>query len=165
MGIRIDEWDARPADVVNPVRLGSTVVESRLLFEIVIPDGAETVGTYQADFYAGTPAVTRHAFGAGHGWYVAAGLDQTGVTWVVRQVLDRHGLVGPYADLADVETTVRVTPAGDRVRFLLNHRDEPVEVTAGTGGTDLLTGSRVDSGQTVKLEPYGVLVMREAAAP
>jgi hypothetical protein len=33
------------------------------------------------------------------------------------------------------------------------------------GGTDLLTGARVDSGQTVKLDRYGVLVLREAAAP
>ncbi|GAA0913056.1 beta-galactosidase [Virgisporangium aurantiacum] len=167
MGIRVDEWDARAADVVNPVRLGTDglVVGSRLLFEIVVPDGAEVIGTYEADFYADTPAVTRHAFGAGHGWYVATGLDQTGVSWVVRQVLDRHGLTGPYADLADVETTVRVTPAGDHVRFLLNHRADPVEVTVVTGGTDLLTGAGVDSGQTVKLDRYGVLVLREAAAP
>jgi beta-galactosidase len=167
MGIRVDEWDARTADVVNPVRLGTNgpVAGSRLLFEIVIPAGAEVIGTYQADFYADAPAVTRHAFGAGHGWYVATGLDQTGVTWVVRQVLDRHGLVGPCADLTDVETTVRVASAGDRVRFLLNHRTEPVEVTLATGGTDLLTGATVDSGQTVKLDRYGVLVLREAATP
>lgn len=167
MGIRVDEWDARAADVVNPVRLGTDglVVGSRLLFEIVIPDGADVIGTYQADFYADTPAVTRNAFGAGHGWYVATGLDQTGVSWVVGQVLDRHGLTGPYADLADVETTVRVSPAGDHVRFLLNHRAEPVEVTVVAGGTDLLTGARVESGQTVKLDRYGVLVLREAAAP
>ena len=166
MGIRVDEWDARAADVVNPVRLGTggLVVGSRLLFEIVVPDGAEVIGTYQADFYADTPAVTRNAFGAGHGWYVATGLDQTGVSWVVGQVLDRHGLTGPYADLADVETTVRVSPAGDHVRFLLNHRAEPVEVTVIGGGTDLLTGARVESGQTVKLDRYGVLVLREAAA-
>ncbi|MEU7973012.1 beta-galactosidase trimerization domain-containing protein, partial [Micromonospora sp. NPDC049089] len=30
-----------------------------MLFELVIPQGAQVVGTYQADFYAGTPAVTR----------------------------------------------------------------------------------------------------------
>jgi beta-galactosidase len=161
MGIRIDEWDARPPEVVNPVRLGPAVVESRLLFEIVIPADAEVIGTYEADFYAGTPAVTRNAFGDGHGWYVATGLDKAGVTWVVRQVLDRHGLLGPYADITDLETTVRVTPQGQRIRFLLNHRTEPVEALVDTSGVDLLTATRLHRGQTVKLDPYGVLVIRE----
>ncbi len=54
-------------------------------------------------------------------------IDQAGVSWVVRQVLDRHDLVGPYADLADVETAVRVAPDGTRLRFVLNHRADTVE--------------------------------------
>ncbi|GAA1037880.1 beta-galactosidase [Virgisporangium ochraceum] len=161
MGIRVDEWDARPPDVVNPVRLGSSTVESRLIFELVVPDGAEVVGTYGADFYAGTPAVTRHALGGGHGWYVGAGLDGAGVAWVVRRVLARHDLLGPYADLADVETTVRVDPAGRRIRFVLNHRTGPVEIPVHAGGVDLLTDTRFHGGQTVKVDPYGVLVVAE----
>jgi beta-galactosidase len=165
MGIRVDEWDARGPDVVNPVRLsaGGTPldVESRLVFELVIPQGAETVGTYQADFYAGTPAVTRNRFGAGYGWYVAAGLDQAGVSWVVRQVLDAHQLSGPYPDVPDLETAVRVAPDGTRLLFLLNHRAEPVHVPARAAGTDLLSGDRVDLGQQICLDPYGVMVLRQ----
>jgi beta-galactosidase len=167
MGVRVDEWDARGAEFVNPVRLAAgdsrLEVESRLLFEIVIPQGADVVGTYQADFYAGTPAVTRNAFGAGQGWYVAAGLDQAGVSWVIRRVLDRHDLYGPYPDVPDLETAVRVTRDGTRVLFLLNHRAEPVEVPARGGGVDLLTGVRLEEGQPISLEPRGVMVLREDA--
>jgi beta-galactosidase len=162
MGIRIDEWDARWPESVNPVRFGDLEVESRLIFEIVIPQGAEVLGTYQADFYAGTPAVTRNRFGAGDGWYVAAGLDQAGIAWVVRQVLDRHDLSGPYPDVPDLETAVRVTPDGARLRFLLNHSASPVEVTARTGGVDLLTGERVEPGQPLTLDRHAVMVLREA---
>ncbi|SBT46185.1 beta-galactosidase [Micromonospora narathiwatensis] len=165
MGVRVDEWDARGPEFVNPVllRAGTDRIEvaSRLVFELVIPQGAEVVGTYQADFYADTPAVTRNAFGDGEGWYVAAGLDQEGVSWVIRQVLDRHHLAGPYADVPDLETAVRVAPDGVRLRFLLNHRAEPVEVTAYAGGVDLLTGDRVEGGQPVRLDPRGVMVVRE----
>ncbi|WP_326551867.1 beta-galactosidase [Micromonospora sp. NBC_01813] len=166
MGIRIDEWDAREADVVNPVTLtadGSepTVADATLLFELVIPQGADVVGTYQADFYAGTAAVTRNWFGAGQGWYVAAGLDQVGVSWVVRRILDRHGLLGPYAHLPDLESTVRVTPDGTRLRFLLNHGEEPVELPACAAGVELLTGVRVAAGAPLHLDRYGVLVLRE----
>ncbi|MGQ5261141.1 beta-galactosidase [Micromonospora sp. ZYX-F-536] len=165
MGIRVDEWDARGPEAVNPVRLGAGAdqieVEARLLFELVIPQGAEVVGTYQADFYAGTPAVTRNAHGDGYGWYVAAGLDQVGISWVVRQVLARHDLLGPYPDVPDLESAVRVAPDGTRLLFLLNHRAEPVEVTASTGGVDLLGGDRTETGQPLRLPAYGVVVLRE----
>ncbi|MGI5520419.1 Beta-galactosidase C-terminal domain [Micromonospora sp. CA-259024] len=74
---------------------------------------------------------TRNSFGGGYGWYVAAGLDQAGVSWVVRQL------------------------------FLLNHRAEPVEVTARTPGVDLLTGDRTETGTSLRLPAYGVVVLRE----
>ncbi|MFJ8579627.1 beta-galactosidase [Micromonospora sp. NPDC093277] len=164
-GVRVDEWDARGPEFANPVllRAGTDQVEvtSRLLFELVIPQGAEVVGTYQADFYAGTPAVTRNIVGDGEGWYVAAGLDQEGISWVLHQVLDRHQLAGPYAEVPDLETAVRVTPDGVRLRFLLNHRADTVEVTACASGVDLLTGDRVEGGQLVRLDPRGVMVVRE----
>ncbi|WP_444947334.1 beta-galactosidase [Micromonospora ureilytica] len=164
-GVRVDEWDARGPEVVNRVRLGDGAaqvdVDARLLFELVIPQGAQVIGTYQADFYAGTPAVTRNSFGAGDGWYVAAGLDQAGVSWVVRQVLDRHDLLGPYPDVPDLESAVRVAPDGSRLLFLLNHRAEPVEVTARIGGVDLLTGDRTAAGGALWLPAYGVVVLEE----
>jgi beta-galactosidase len=161
MGVRVDEWDAREPSCVNRVRLdGRVVVDGRLIFELVIPSSADVVGVYLDDFYAGTPAVTRNAFGAGHGWYVATGLDQAGVSWVIRQVLDRHDLCGPYPDVSDLESAVRETPDGTRVLFLLNHRPDAVEVTADRRGVDLLTGARVERGQPITLEPRGVVLLR-----
>jgi len=160
-GVRVDEWDAREPSFVNPVLLPEGVsVEARLLFELVIPQGAAVVGTYQADWYAGTPAVTRNAFGEGDAWYVAAGLDQAGVSWVVRQVLDRHGLTGPYPEVSDVECAHRVAPDGTRLQFLLNHRDSAVDVTSAVTGVDLLTGDRVAHGAPLRLDPQGVRILR-----
>ncbi len=162
MGVRVDEWDARGPEFVNPVLLDSSLeVPATLLFELVIPQGATVVGTYQADFYAGTPAVTRNSFGAGEGWYVAAGLDQAGVDWVVRQVLDWHNLAGPYADVPGLEAAARVTPDGTRLLFVLNHNTDPVEVPARTAGLDLLSGEQIEIGQTMRLDPFDVMVLRE----
>lgn len=104
-------------------QLGQLTCEARLVFEIVLPRGAEPVGTYGTDFYAGTPAVTRNRFGegGGEGWYVATALDQPGVDWTVRRILARHDLLGPYADHPALETATRVAPDGTRLLFLLNH--------------------------------------------
>jgi len=163
MGVRVDEWDARPAGVVNPVCLpdGADPVEvpARLLFELVIPQGAEVLGRYREDFFAGMAAVTRNAFGAGYGWYVGTCLDQPGVDWVIRQVLARHGLAGRHPGL---ESAIRVAPDGTRMMFLMNHGPEPVGTTAGTGGVDLVTGDRIEPGARISVAPRGVLVLREA---
>ncbi len=158
MGIRIDEWDARPPEFAQPVpELAS---QGRLVFEIVRPRGAETVATYGADFYAGTPAVTRNALGRGEGWYVATALDQPGVDQVVRRVLARHDLVGPYAGHAGLETATRVAPDGTRLLFLLNHSDTATELRAHASATDLLTGRRTTAGAPLLLDPGGVAVLR-----
>jgi beta-galactosidase len=167
-GVRVEETDAQPPEVANPVHLATpdgdgpdgTVSEGRLVFELLVREGAEVVGTYGTDFYAGTPAVTRHRTGGGEAWYVGTALDDEGVAWVVRQVVDRHGLTGPYADVADLELAVRERD-GVRTAFLLHHGDKPVEVPAHAAGTDLLTGRRIASGERLRLEPADVVVLRE----
>lgn len=164
-GVRVDEWDAREPHVTNPVRLRlggeSAEVTSRLVFELVIPQGAEVVGVYGDDFYAGTPAVTRNSFGAGHAWYVGTALDSGGVCRVLRRVLDHHGLTGPYAEVPGLEAATRVTPAGERLLFLLNHNPHPVTVTAHTDALDLVTATAVHRGHPLTLTPHAVLVLRE----
>ncbi|MFE0522361.1 beta-galactosidase [Streptomyces sp. NPDC058954] len=158
MGVRVDEWDARPPEFVQPIPELSA--EARLVFELVLPRGAETVATYGTDFYAGTPAVTRHEYGDGEAWYVATALDRQGVDRVVRRVLDRHGLLGPYAGHPAVETAHRVAPDGTRLLFLLNHAQEAAHLTAPATATDLLTGKRTQEGTALTLDPLGTAVLR-----
>ncbi|MFE3853002.1 beta-galactosidase [Streptomyces griseorubiginosus] len=158
MGIRVDEWDARQREFTQPIpELDSA---GRLVFEIVQLRGAEAVATYGSDFYAGTPAVTRNAYGDGEGWYVATALDQPGVDQVVRRVLSRHDLVGPYADHEGLETATRVAPDGTRLLFLLNHTEMAAELTAHATATDLLTGKQTEAGAPLVLDPRGVAVLR-----
>ena len=179
LGVRVEETDSAEPGVTNPVTLRDPAggldqalplvepVETRsdatLVFEVLVPDGADVVGTYGAEFYAGTPAVTRNRPGGpdgGEAWYVATGLDDVGVDWVVRRVLDRHGLVGPYADTPDVELAVR-SRDGVRFAFVLSHATEQVEVTAHASGVDLLTGRTVRQGETLVLNPTDVVLLRE----
>ncbi|MFI0136881.1 beta-galactosidase [Streptomyces luteogriseus] len=158
MGIRVDEWDARPAEFAQTVP--ELRAQARLVFEIVLPRGAETVATYGTDFYAGTPAVTRNRYGYGEAWYVATALDQSGVDQVVRRILARHDLLGPYAAHPAVETATRVAPDGTRLLFLLNHAPEPARLTAHATVTDLLTGKRTGRGEPLELDPLGVAILQ-----
>ena len=160
LGLRVEETDAQQPSVVNPVTLDGVVHEARHVFEIVVPDEATTVvATYGADFYAGSPAVTRATRGRGEAWYVATALDDAGVADVVRRVVDRHGLVGPHADTEGVEVADRVSPEGVLHRFVLHHGADPVTVTSEVSGTDLLTGRSIELGQPLTLSPTEVLVL------
>jgi beta-galactosidase len=105
--------------------------------------------------------VTRNKFGAGEGWYIATHLDQAGVAWVMRRVLDRHGLTGPYPSVAGLETAERVTPDGTRLTFLLNHGDDPLELTAHADATELLSAARLTKGDPIRLEPRGVMILAQ----
>lgn len=154
-GVRVDEWDARDRSYTNPVDIGGATYPAQLLFELVIPEGAEIVGTYTGDFYAGTAAVTRHAFGSGDAWYVGTALDQAGVTSVIRSVLESHDLVGPFAGLPEVETAHRVAPDGSRFLFVLNHGSSSADLPA-IEGVDLLTGQAPPA----SLSANGVLIVR-----
>ena len=165
-GVRVEETDSLPDDVVNRISLtgpgGERTVTSRSVFEILVAEGAEAVGTYNDDFYAGRPAVTRKPFPAGGAaWYVGTLLDQNGLSSVLRSVLAEHGLIGPYADEPELEFAVR--SLGDvRTSFLLNHADTPVAVQAHAAGTDLLTGRVLAAGEQITLAPKDVVVLREA---
>jgi beta-galactosidase len=164
-GVRVEETDSLPAESVNRISLSGPgleeVVGSRSVFEILVPDGAEVVGTYGDDFYAGRAAVTRLATSAGgSAWYVGALLDPEGLGAVVGAVLAEHDLIGPYADEPELEFAVR-EGQGARFAFLLNHGDAAVTVTAHAAGTDLITGTTIGLGEQLTLEPKGVIVLRE----
>lgn len=108
--------------------------------------GAEVLASYAG----GNPAVTRHGFGDGTGWYCSTRLDAKALATLVGQVLDAAGV------------SVQGLPPGvESVRrggwtFLFNHGDEPRDVPAT--GLDLLTDTRAEGSLT--LPPGGVAVLR-----
>ena len=167
LGLRVEETDSQQPEVRNPVLLAGHEVESKAqhVFEIVIPQAsdagpaAEVRGTYGADFYAGTPAVTRASRGKGSAWYVATSLDADGLDRVVRDVLDEHDLVGPLADLPGIEVTERVGAGGDRYLFVLHHGDTAYDAVAPVDGVDLLTSREFRRGDPFPLAPTDVLLL------
>lgn len=169
LGVRVDETDAREPGTTNPVHLRLSGVEpvdveGSLVFDMVLPTGAEVVGSYGADFYAGTAAVTRNRFGIGEAWYVGTVLDQAGLDAVLRKVLDRHGLIGPYADAPGVEHAIRLV-GGQWYDLVLHHGDDPVTVTVHADGTDLLTGRGLRVGEALELTPTDVVLLHRDHAP
>ncbi|GIG26724.1 beta-galactosidase [Cellulomonas denverensis] len=169
-GVRVAETDAAEPELANPVTFtdGGPVADARWVFEILVPEGAEVIARYGADFYAGEPAVTRRRVpapqagpgGEGQVWYVGAPLDQEGLAHIVRSALGRHDLLGPFAEVPGLELATRITPRGDRIDLVLHHGTAPVTVAAHADGVDLLTDRRWTRGEAVTLAPADVVVLR-----
>ncbi len=178
LGLTVEETDALPPDRTNGVRITESVgplaagevLPAGVLCERVILSGAEAVGGYDRDFYAGEPALTRNRVGAGQAFYLAALPTRDSIRTFLAAVCAEIGLGSPLAGgappPAGVEVTRRVGPAGPdgqdgaALLYLLNHTTEDADVRLRPGvHTDLLGGTRWED--SVRVPGRGVRILAE----
>lgn len=131
-----------------PVPVFSEVLEAQA-------DDVEVLARFDADYYAGEPALTRRTVGKGQVYYLGACFSEE----MVRRLLTETGLVSPLAGLIEAPEGVElaVRRKGERQwLFVLNYQDEPQVLRLPTAYTDLLSGTS-EQGE-VEVEPYGVRV-------
>ncbi len=75
-GIWNEETDSLPEGMKNSVVFGEKSYDAVHVCDIIHSTGAEILGEYQSDFYAGMPAVTENKFGEGKAYYVAFRNDE-----------------------------------------------------------------------------------------
>jgi beta-galactosidase len=146
LGVRVVEWRPLAADAGVALSTGDA---GRAWTEAVELAGAEAVIRY-AD---GSPAVTRHQYGAGTAWYLSTRLDPAGLARVLAQAGP-----GPEAAAADGLDLVRRRAGGTEWLFAINNTAEQRDVPAE--GMDLLTDARVTG--ALRLPPGACAVIRTA---
>ncbi|MEO3924533.1 beta-galactosidase [Micromonosporaceae bacterium B7E4] len=148
LGLTVEEFlPLRSGETVRLVAVGSAPAGADagpettgdVWAEVVVPQGATPVLSYLDGPAAGGPAVTRHALGAGHAWYVSTRLTAAGLAPVLRAAYRDAGLVPPDGVPEGVELVRRAGADGSRFLIAINHTDREVELAAT--GTDLLDGS------------------------
>ncbi|QLL70412.1 beta-galactosidase [Lactobacillus sp. 3B(2020)] len=157
LGIWVEESDAFPPHQGVKVDLAGQNLNGSLLADIIHPQGAQVIGQYASEFYAGTPAITKNQFGKGLAWYVGTRLDSRSLSTVMDQVLLEAQIHGLTTKPTKVEVTQRITADGEKLTFILNLSNEvqalPVEFTKGY--YDLITKQT----PTVEMQPWEVAVL------
>ena len=143
----------RHFDSLDPTRTNTLLWSHRpdkrgtevgLWAEILDTNGAEVLATYQQGWYAGEPAITRHASsfaGERRGQTIYVGcmggpaLYHRLFDWLLPQLEVKPILAAP----AGVEVCERVAQDGRRVIFVLNHTAQEYNLTLPAPITDLLT--------------------------
>ncbi|SEM52124.1 beta-galactosidase [Streptacidiphilus jiangxiensis] len=151
LGIRVEEY--RPLRREERITL-SDGSHATAWSESLRAEGAETIASYTHGLLAGTPALTRHSFGAGQGWYLSARLDDTDHAALVARLLDATGVRPELPGLPPgVEAVTRHAADGRRWHVVMNHGAEPAQLPQPLH--DLLTDGPVSA-----LPPGGCAVLR-----
>ena len=151
LGIWTEEFDSLPPEDQNSFVFEGREYPASLCFAISHPEGAKVLASYEKDFYAGTPVVTRNTFGKGRAYYVGTRSSRGFYHALIKKLAVSAGLLSKKAgELPEgVELAVRENRNG-RFVFLINHGGEEVSLK------DLGSGLPFPK----KLPPYGVSLIR-----
>ncbi|SFT14443.1 beta-galactosidase [Paenibacillus sp. BC26] len=143
----------------NPLALSGTY-ESHEICEIIHTEGAEVLGVYESDFYAGQPALTVNRLGAGHAYHMATRLKGDFLRDFYARIVEEAGISRTLdTDLPDGVTAQLRSDGEHDYIFVMNFSGKTQTVTLDERGyEDLETGATV--GKSAQLEANGVLLLK-----
>lgn len=163
LGIWVEESDALPQGQKNHFTWNGKSHEALLLCDLLHPEGAEVLCTYEEDFYAGMPVLTRHAYGKGWAYYMAARSDAEFYRELVEEICKEASVSPALHTPKGVEAVVRSNEE-EQFLFLLNHGKTEQSVTVPFACTNLLTGEKWEMEEEIVLSAYGVAVLQKENA-
>ena len=129
-------------------------------------DTAKALAYYDHHFFGRWPAITQNQYGAGKVTYEGTYLSDKLQKAVLKSALDEAGLSGPDQQLpAQVHTRSGTNDYGRTVRYFFNYSGAAISFKYQyKGGTDLLSSRPVKADDTVKLGPWELAIVEEAAS-
>jgi beta-galactosidase len=121
--------------------------------------GATALADYAEDFYAGTPALTRHSYGRGSAYYQAAALDSAFLRDFYGALIEQLGFARCFgSELPAQVTAQRRLNEQHEYLFLQNFSAAPQSISLPGAYFDLLQQREVAS--VLEIEPWGSTVLR-----
>lgn len=122
----------------------------------VTGENVSVLGTYQSDYYAGMPAVTRNIYGNGSAYYVAARIEADKMQQLFAEMMKDAGIAFTVP-AQGIERHERVAD-GEKYVFYFNVSGEEKDIE-NVNGTELLSGTVISG--ILHLDKYGVAVIKE----
>lgn len=159
LGIHIDERDARgPEQCVRILKTDNSKIGTASgICDLVVPDTATTLAHYANDvFYDAYATITSNRFGKGYAYYCGAGLDESGLDYLIRRLAVTASLQLKSTPAVEITTRKAVS---DEFIFIINTSDqEQAVVNPAPHAVSLLTGALSDA--QLFLGPYAVEVLQ-----
>ena len=158
LGIWVEESDALPENVANSFVWEGERYPATMLCDLLHSEGAQVLTTYEDDFYAGMPVLTKNAYGKGNAYYVATRSNAAFYKKLMDLLCAEQGIRPVVENACGLEATLRTNGKQDFL-FLLNHSREERSFVADRNYRDLLTDEAIEKGQRVCVPGIDVKIL------
>lgn len=159
LGVWIEESDALPPEEANSFIYKGKEYPSTVLCDIMHLQGAEAIATYEREFYANTPVITKNHLGKGNVYYVGTHSNDEFYSEYIKDICKELD-INPVMDAPqNVEVTCREN-SEYKYFFILNHNDDAKEVVITENGNDILTDKSYKVGDIINLSQKGVAIIK-----
>ena len=157
-GVWVEEIDALAAEQTNTITFtDGTRMTCNLLCNLMHLEGAQLLASYDENFYAGMPAITKNTFGKGCTYYIGTNMGQEGIDKVLKMATQQAGVHPVVKEPTALEVVCRKT-ANSTHYYIFNFKETEIVIPEQFAGhTDLLTGKKVESG--MRMKHYDALIL------
>ena len=159
LGIWVEEEDALPEDAHNSFTYKGTTYPASLLCDLLYTEGAEALASYETDFYAGMPALTRNTYGKGTAYYIATRSNADFYRTLIDEICSAAD-IHPIIDTPDCIEVTRRSNNNGTFLFFLNHDTEEHAITLNCSGRDILTDKEYQHDGTLILTAKDVAILQ-----
>ena len=158
LGIWVEEEDALPDNAQNSFTYQGTTYPATLICDLLHTEGAQSLGEYEQDFYAGMPALTRNEFGQGTAYYAATRSNADFYRTLIGEICEEAG-IHPIINTPKLIEVTKRSNANGTFLFFLNHDAISHDVKLNCSGTDILTDAVYSEGDVMTLAAKDVAVI------
>ena len=157
-GVWVEEIDALAPEQTNTITFtDGTRMTCSLLCDLMHLEGAQLLASYDEDFYAGMPAITKNQYGKGFTYYIGTNMDQEGIDKVLKMATHQADIHPVVDEPTALEVVCRKT-ADSTHYYIFNFKETDIVIPEQfVGFTDLLTGKKVESG--MRMKHYDALIL------
>ena len=128
--------------------------------ELLRPDGAEVLASYDHPAWGQYAAVTRHRSGAGTATHLGTMIGPALLREVLTLAARDAGLWHWSQDLAGVVTVRRgVNAAGAQITYLLNYSDDSISFASPVAGRSVLDGADIAEGDELTIGRWDLVIL------
>ncbi len=156
-GIWCEETDSLYPAQRNSLVYGGREYELLDYCDIIHSEGAEVLGVYRDDFYAGKPALTVNKYGKGEAYYIAARDNGELADTIVGELLTACGIKGNLENLPHGVTAHSRLDGDTKYIFIENYTSEIKSVKVPESH-ELESGAALVG--DIEIQPYGVRIIK-----
>lgn len=136
--------------------------EAKVFMELLIPEGAQVLASYDHYNWNRYAAVTRNHCEKGYAYHIGCMTDESFLKKVFLRALGDAGITRETECEFPLVVRKGVNDLGKTVRFYLNYSgQEQAEVPVCGGGKDLLSGEQVKADEKITIPAWGLRIVEE----